>query len=75
MLNMRKMIVAGAAALLLCGEVFAGFKEDLDAAKRGNVRAQYDVGESYAWGKGVKQDHAEAVKWFRKAAEQGYAPA
>ena len=33
------------------------------------------LGESYAEGKGVPQDYAEAVKWFRKAAEQGSATA
>ncbi len=27
----------------------------------------------YGWGKGVPRDYAEAVKWYRKAAEQGYA--
>jgi TPR repeat protein len=29
----------------------------------------------YANGRGVEQDHAEAVKWYRKAAEQGHADA
>ena len=29
----------------------------------------------YVLGRGVTQDDAMAVKWFRKAAEQGYAPA
>jgi TPR repeat protein len=29
----------------------------------------------YAKGQGVPQDHAEAVKWFRKAADQGVAQA
>ena len=29
----------------------------------------------YANGQGVPQDHAEAVKWFREAADQGVAPA
>jgi TPR repeat protein len=29
----------------------------------------------YLNGKGVPKDDAEAVKWFRKAAEQGYADA
>ena len=33
------------------------------------------MGVCYANGEGVKQDFAEAVKWFRKAAEQGLAPA
>ena len=29
----------------------------------------------YFTGQGVKQDKEEAVKWYRKAAEQGYASA
>jgi TPR repeat protein len=29
----------------------------------------------YKYGKGVPKDYAEAVKWFRKAAEQGHAKA
>ena len=29
----------------------------------------------YADGKGVPQDHREAAKWYRKAAEQGHAGA
>ena len=29
----------------------------------------------YRNGQGVTQDNAEAVKWYRKAAEQGYAAA
>ena len=29
----------------------------------------------YFSGKGVLQDYAEAAKWFRKAAEQGFAAA
>lgn len=33
--------------------------------------AQYKLGCMYQEGEGVPQDAAEAVKWFRKAAEQG----
>ena len=29
----------------------------------------------YYYGKGVAQDNAEALKWYRKAAEQGHASA
>jgi hypothetical protein len=29
----------------------------------------------YQFGRGVPQDYAAAVQWFRKAADQGYAPA
>ena len=37
--------------------------------------AEYNTGLSYYYGQGVEKDFAEAVKWFRKAAEQNYAPA
>lgn len=46
-----------------------------DAAQKGDVNAQYNLGVMYAEGKGVEQDSAEAVNWYRKAAERGYAPA
>ncbi|MEG1553372.1 MAG: tetratricopeptide repeat protein, partial [Kiritimatiellia bacterium] len=41
----------------------------------GDLQAQADVGDCYANGKGVARDAAEAVKWYRKAAEQGHADA
>jgi hypothetical protein len=33
--------------------------------------AQYQLGLRYANGDGVTKDYAEAVKWYRRAAEQG----
>ena len=39
------------------------------AAEQGDADAQYDFGMLYANGKGgVPEDHAEAFKWFHKAA-------
>lgn len=37
--------------------------------------AQYFLGRMYSQGKGVPQNDGEAVNWWRKAAEQGYAAA
>ncbi|MDD5657065.1 MAG: caspase family protein [Elusimicrobia bacterium] len=37
--------------------------------------SQYDLGRLYYDGTGIKQDYAEAAKWWRKAADQGNAPA
>ena len=37
----------------------------------GNTTAQVNLGVMYAKGQGVPKDEAEAVKWWRKAAEQG----
>src|SRR4029078_1438391 len=44
-------------------------------ANEGNPKAQLYLGSLYGNGKGVPLDHAEAAKWYRKAAEQGYAKA
>lgn len=50
-------------------------KELAERAERGDIKAQYDLGNCYFYGFGINKDYKEAVKWLRKAAEQGYAPA
>src|SRR4029077_5015799 len=42
-------------------------------AERGSAIAQFYLGLSYERGKSVSESEAEAVNWFRKAAEQGLA--
>ena len=42
-------------------------------AEKGDAAAQDKLGWIYYIGDGVPQDRAETTKWFRKAAEQGYA--
>ena len=44
-------------------------------AEQGSAEAQYQLGLSYAGGRGVSQDYSEAVRWYRRAAEQGDARA
>ena len=39
-------------------------------ALRGDSDSQYKLGRCYCEGKDVHQDYSEAVKWFRKSAEQ-----
>ena len=46
-----------------------------DAAEKGDPEAQFNLGRKYAEGKGVTQNYAESVKWYRKAADQGHAVA
>jgi len=41
------------------------------AAEQGDVAVQYSLGSMYEQGRGVAQDYAAAVKWYRQAAEQG----
>ncbi len=41
-------------------------------AGQGTSEAQFNLGYLYFIGKGVAQDHAEAARWYRKAANQGF---
>lgn len=41
-------------------------------ASQGDVEAQNHLGELYAKGRGVSQDHAQARVWYEKAAAQGH---
>ena len=42
---------------------------------RGDAEAQFNLGVRYGSGVGVSQDDAEAVRWYRLAADQGIARA
>ena len=42
-----------------------------DAAQNGNADAQLELGLVYEYGIGILQDEAEAVKWYKKACENG----
>jgi TPR repeat protein len=41
-------------------------------ADQGYVYAQYNLGVMYDKAQGVPQNYAEALKWYRLAADQGY---
>ncbi len=41
------------------------------ASEQGNTEAQYWLGTYYFQGKGVPQNFVEALRWYRKAAEEG----
>ena len=48
--------------------------DDMKAlADTGMAEAQYVLGIMYDNGEGVPENDAEAVKWYRKAADQGLA--
>ena len=44
-------------------------------AESGDATAQWTLGGSYYYGRGVLQDYTQAAKWYRKAAGQGVADA
>jgi len=45
------------------------------AAEQGNADAQYNLGELYNKGRGVKRNKKTAQKWYEAAAEQGHVKA
>ena len=47
----------------------------LAAAKGGDPKAQFDLGNSYFNTRYVTLAYADALSWYRKSAAQGYAPA
>lgn len=53
------------------GQFPLALKELTPLAKQGEAKAQAILGQMYASGSGVPQDHAKAAFWYRKAAEQG----
>jgi TPR repeat protein len=55
------------------GDYAAALREWRPLAGQGDAAAQYKLGALYDDGQGVPQDHAEAMRWYRKAAKQGYA--
>ena len=57
------------------GDYATTLQEWIPAAEAGDAVAQYNLGIMYYNGKGVPQDYAEAVKWYRLTADQGDADA
>jgi len=51
-------------------------KKDLETlqtqARQGDTEAQIRLGDLYAKGRGVPQDHTQARSWYAKAAAQGH---
>jgi transposase len=50
-----------------------GLAGTLVGAEQGNADAQFNLGVMYDNGEDVPQDHAEAARWYRRAAEQEHA--
>ena len=70
-----KLLAAALLALGLNQAVWADdasdFRQTLQLAEQGVAEAQNNLGAMYYTGQGVRQDYAEAARWYRKAAEQG----
>jgi TPR repeat protein len=57
---------AGASALKV-GDYRKAFEKLSTLARLGDSKAQYLLGQMYAFGWGVSKSDDEAIKWFRKA--------
>ena len=53
----------------------AALNEFESAASNGDKEAQYLLAKMYFAGEGTTQNYPQAVHWYRKSAEAGYAPA
>ena len=54
---------------------FSGLFKPPEPITSNDAETQFNTGRSYFYGQGVRKDYAEAVKWYRKAAEQNHAKA
>ena len=71
----QRLIVAALLAVVAPGTMTGQTDNQALRALAGDAVAQYNLGVKYHEGQGVPQDYAEALKWYRKAAEQGLANA
>jgi TPR repeat protein len=78
-MNRSPFVVAAFAMLTAASSAFGSESEDAlvkvfletkSKAAAGNVDAQYKLASLHSSGKGVKKNDAEAVKWYRRVAEQ-----
>jgi V8-like Glu-specific endopeptidase len=53
------------------GDYATALRELSPLAEKGDARAQFDVGFMHAYGWGMPRNAAEAIAWYRKAADQG----
>src|ERR1700751_1547852 len=53
------------------GDYAAALRRLSVLAEKGDARAQFDGGFMHAYGWGVQRNPAEAITWYRKAADQG----
>lgn len=54
------------------GDYPSAIREWEGPASRGDADAQFNLGQAYKWGKGVKQDLKKSELYFGKAAAQGH---
>ena len=69
------VIVILAASVFSMAQQQPDLKQVEAKAEAGDPAAQSDLGYRYLTGDGVEKDAQQSFQWYRKASEQGYAPA
>jgi TPR repeat protein len=73
------LLASSVAVLQLAAQQTKADQKPIDEVKAkaeaGDAKSQVELGRRYDKGEGVAKDQVEAVKWYRKAAEQNFAPA
>ncbi len=64
-----------AKAAIDAGDYHAAAAIYKNLATQGNAKAQYNLGLMYSSADGLREDRAEALKWYRASAEQGFVDA
>lgn len=62
---------AGGEAAYRKGDYAKAVREWREAAEKGDVNAQFNLGQMYRQGLGVAKDMSKAFKWYKRAADQG----
>ena len=70
-----RLILILTALLAFQGAAASEFDDMKALAELGMAAAQFNLALMYDHGEGVPENDAEAVKWYRKAADQGHADA
>ena len=77
--TLERILLVVAALLICTGASSAADQKPIEEVKAkaeaGDAESEVELGLRYDKGEGVVKDHAEAAKWYRKAAEQNYAAA
>lgn len=69
------LLVAGSLVMSLPAWSASSFNDVQQRAKSGDAKAQLELGYRYFQGNETVKDLDQALRWFQRAAQQGYTPA
>jgi len=76
-MRLRTLLLTAVAALWLplSSQAASGLADITDAAQRGDVEAQHELGILYEFGYGMANNRIAALAWYSVAAQRGHASA